>query len=116
MYNELSQIIDFIDIVSMDIKLKSATGQDNKFEENEKFIDFAKDKELFIKVVFDSKIEDEEIKNTVNLAKKHNNLIILQPKMPMENDLALINIFDKFFGLYPNIRLIPQIHKFLNLA
>lgn len=116
MPNELSKIIDFVDIVSMDIKLESATKQKNRFDENEKFIDVARNKELFIKVVFDNKITEDEILNTVKLAKKHNTTIILQPKMPMEDDLALINTFDKFFELYQNIRLIPQIHKFLNLA
>lgn len=116
MYSELREIIDYIDIVSMDIKLKSATGQKNRFSDNEKFIDIAKNKELFIKVVFDNNIEDDEIKNIIKLAKKYNSTIILQPKMPIEDDIALINIFDKFFDLYQNIRLIPQIHKFLNLA
>ena len=116
MFDELKKVIDYTDIVSMDIKLKSATGQENRFSDNEKFIDTARTKELFIKVVFDNKIEDDEIKNAVKLAKKCNSTIILQPKMPLEDDIALINIFDKFFDLYPNIRLIPQIHKFLNLA
>jgi len=116
MYKELSEIIDFIDVVSMDIKLKSATKEENKFLNNEKFIDIAHTKELFIKVVFDNNIENDEIIKTATLAKKYNTTIILQPKMPMEPDIELINIFDRFFDKYQNIRLIPQIHKFLNLA
>ncbi|MBR2069315.1 MAG: 7-carboxy-7-deazaguanine synthase QueE [Candidatus Gastranaerophilales bacterium] len=116
LHKELSEIIDFIDIVSMDIKLQSATKEENKFHDNEEFINIAKEKELFIKIVFDNKITDEEIIKCANLAKKYNLQIILQPKMPLENDLAMINIFDKFFDIYQNIRLIPQTHKFLNLA
>ncbi len=116
MHKELNQIIDYIDIVSMDIKLSSATNQMNRFLDNEKFIDIAHKKELFIKVVFDNKITDDEIKNVVNLAKKYDTTVILQPKMPLDNDLALINTFDKFYDLYKNIRLVPQTHKFLNLA
>lgn len=116
MYKELAEIIDFIDIVSMDIKLNSATGQINRFLDNENFLKIASKKEVFIKIVFDNNITDDEIKTCVQLAKKYNTTIILQPKMPMEDDLELINIFDKFFDLYKNIRLIPQIHKFLNLA
>jgi organic radical activating enzyme len=116
LYNELEKLIDYIDIVSMDIKLKSSTGQENRFCDNEKFLDISSKKEVFIKVVFDNKIEDSEILNIIDISKKYNTKIILQPKMPMESDLAMINIFDKFYNLYSNVRLIPQIHKFLNLA
>ena len=116
MYENLAQVIDYIDIVSMDIKSESSTKQKNRFNDNEKFIQIAHKKELFIKVVFDNNISDEEIKNIVKLAKKFKVLIVLQPKMPIETDLAMINVFDKFYDLYNNIRLIPQMHKFLNLA
>ena len=116
LYKELAEIIDLIDIVSMDIKLNSAGGQENKFFENEKFLEIAHKKECFIKIVFDNSITDEEICKSSELAKKYAVPIILQPKMPMDNDLAMINIFDEFYDLYKNIRLIPQIHKFLNLA
>ena len=116
MYKELAQIIDYIDVVSMDIKLNSATGQLNRFLDNEQFIEVSHKKELFIKVVFDNNITGEEIKNVVKCAKKYNTTVILQPKMPMDNEINLIEIFEKFYNLYENIRLIPQIHKFLNLA
>lgn len=113
---ELKKIIDLVDIVAMDIKLNSATGQENRFEINEKFLEIAKEKEHFIKIVFDKNILDDEIKNVIDLAKKYNSTIILQPKMPLDKELELEKIFNKFFEQYKNIRLIPQTHKFLNLA
>lgn len=112
---ELSKIIDFVDVVSMDIKLKSAADEKNRFDDNEKFLEIANKKEVFIKVVFDNNIADDEIISCINLAKKNNNLIILQPKMPMSEKLNIEEIFDKFYKNYKNIRLIPQVHKFLNL-
>lgn len=112
---ELSKIIDFVDVVSMDIKLKSATDEKNRFDDNEKFLEIANKKEVFIKVVFDNNIADDEIISCTKLAKKNNNLIILQPKMPMSEKLNIEEIFDKFYKNYKNIRLIPQVHKFLNL-
>lgn len=115
LYRELSEIIDFVDVISMDIKLKSATGQENRFEENEKFLDISNKKEAFVKVVFDNNITNDEIDNVIKIAKKQNNIIILQPKMPMDKDLMLEEIFDKFYEKYKNIRLIPQVHKFLNI-
>lgn len=116
LFNELNEIINLIDIVSMDIKLKSATNQENRFIENEKFLNIIKNKEHFIKIVFDENITNEEINSSINLAKKQNSLIILQPKMPIGKDLNIEKIFNKFNLKYKNIRLIPQVHKFLNLA
>jgi len=117
LYEKLNEIIEFIDIVSMDIKQESASGQKNRFLENEKFLDIANknNKEIFIKIVFDEKITKEEINKTIELAKKYNNLIILQPKMPLDKGLNIEKIFNMFFENYKNIRLIPQTHKFLNL-
>ena len=116
LYKNLAQIIDYIDIISMDIKLQSATGQKNLFFESEEFLKIAQKKETFIKVVFDENISDDEIEKTTTLAKKYNILLILQPKMPINKGLDLDNIYNKFYKKYKNIRLIPQVHKYLNLA
>lgn len=115
LYNELIKIIDFVDTVSMDIKLKSATGQENRFDENEKFLSAASKKEAFIKVVFDNNILKEEIKKVIEIAKQNNNIIVLQPKMPIDRDIDLIKIYNLFYDFYKNVRLIPQTHKFLNI-
>lgn len=115
LYDELNRITDYVDIVAMDIKVKSATNQDNHFLDNEKFLKIASKKENFIKVVFDNDIKDDEIENICNISKKYNSTIILQPKMPLDKDIELENIFNKFYKNYSSIRLIPQVHKFLNL-
>ncbi len=115
LYKNLEKIIEYVDIVSMDIKLKSATGEENKFCDNEKFLKIANKKETFIKVVFDKNITKDEIVSVINLAKKNDNFIILQPKMPMEKGIDIIKIFDEFYNEYKNVRLIPQVHKFLNI-
>ena len=115
-FEELKKIIDNVDVISMDIKLKSATGQENDFLKNEEFIKIAQKKELFLKVVFDENILDEEIEKTCFLAKKYNLKLVLQPKMPISKEIDIENIFEKFYSKYHNVFLIPQTHKFLNLA
>lgn len=119
LYENLEKVIDYIDIVSMDIKLPSTTKMKPYWEEHAKFIEIAKEKELFLKVVFDTNITEDEINKTVSLAKKYNILIVLQPKMDGEY-LKLTSEFInatyyKFLNEYQNIRLIPQVHKFLNV-
>ncbi len=112
--DELKRLIKYIDIVAMDIKIESATGQINLFEKNLQFLKIAK-KKAFIKVVFDKNIEDFEIQEIIKIAKRYNVEIILQPKMPMDTDIDLMDIYNKFYICYKKVRLIPQTHKFLCL-
>ncbi len=110
-----SKIFALCDVIAGDIKLKSVTGEVNKFDLNEKFFDLATKSgaEVFIKVVFDNKITDFEIDEVVKIASKNNLTIILQPKMPIE--APFYDVFEKFYKKYKLVRLICQTHKFLNL-
>ncbi len=118
---ELRKIIKFVDIVSMDIKLNSATKLENLLKRHKVFINICVKykKDIFLKVVFDETISEEEIKSCIELAKKHHLLIVLQPVM-INNSMRitpreLIDIHSKFIGQYDNIRLIPQVHKFIQV-
>ena len=112
---ELAKVIDYVDIISMDIKLKSAAGIEFSLITFDEFLEIAKQKEVFAKVVFDENILDTEIKECCELAKKYQIELILQPRMPMSTSLDIKGIFDKFYKQYKNVRLIAQLHKFLNL-
>lgn len=117
----LKKIIDYTDIISMDIKLASNTKLDDLFLKHQEFIQVATNacKEIFLKVVFDKNITEEEIYKTVGLAKKYNLLIILQPKMNADkleiSPETISSVFNNFNNLYDNVRLIPQVHKFINV-
>lgn len=121
LYKNLEKIIDYVDIISMDIKLPSTSGNENLFGVHKEFIDIALNakKEIYIKVVFDENIKDEEIDETINLAKERNIELILQPKMDGDKlNLKSNFIHHKFYDFcekYEKVRLIPQVHKFLNL-
>lgn len=119
--NNLEKIIDSIDIISADIKLPSASGVEGSFAIHDEFFKTAKkyDKEIFAKVVFDENILDNEISHCLKLAEKYNLPLILQPKtvadkIPVEPD-KILEIFNKFLDNYPNVRLIPQVHKYLGV-
>ncbi len=117
--NELAQVIGFVDIVSADIKLESASGQKFDYNITDEFFKVASNKVTFAKIVFDNNISDAEIDDVVSIAKKYNVELILQPKM-IGIEFALptgdcVKIFEKFHSKYKRTRLIPQIHKFLNV-
>ncbi len=107
----------------------SRPGVKYNFEEPEAFFEVEKNAsvntfyhpELFAKVVFNDKITDEEIKKCTELAKKINIPIILQPQMgqmTLSEEVTvekIEEIMSKFSLGWSDIRLIPQVHKFLLL-
>lgn len=121
--DEYLRIADYIDYVSADIKLPSASGIEDSFKLHEKFFTAVKKcrpkNPTFAKIVFDKNITDFEISQCVDLAKEFDLDIILQPRM-IGNDFAVSRdevelTFEKFITNYPKTRLIPQVHKFLNI-
>ena len=119
LYDKLQEIIDYIEYISADIKLPSCTDLKPQWEFHEKFFEIARTKKLFAKVVFDNNITESEIYNCVKLADKYNIELVLQPKMN-GNNLSVTNDFiektlDKFLSKYSKVRLIPQVHKFIDV-
>ena len=109
----------FIDIVSADIKLESATGIKDSYKFHDKFFENCNGIDTFAKIVFNKNITDDEIQNSCNLAKKYRIELILQPemgqdKMTVSSEFAA-SILDKFLDRYEKVRLIPQVHKFLDV-
>ena len=115
---ELSEIKEYIDIISADIKLKSSTLR-NTFDLHREFFKAARGIYTFAKVVFDENITEDEIVQVANFGRDFNIELILQPKMIDDKMSVSSNfsekIFDKFLAQYSNVRLIPQVHKFLNV-
>ena len=97
---DLEKVIKYINVISADIKLPSASGIINSFATHDEFFKVAKkyDKEIFAKIVFDENILDDEISNCVKLAEKYDLQLILQPKM-VKNKLLMptekiVEVFD----------------------
>lgn len=117
----LEDVIPYIDYVSADIKLPSCSGIKESFEKHQKFFEVVSksDAVVFAKIVFDKNITDEEIEQACDLAKQYGFEIILQPMM-IGNDMSVASgfiehVFAKFLNRYNRTRVIPQVHKFLDV-
>lgn len=117
--DKLLEIKSYIDIVSADIKLESATGIKDTFKFHDKFFEACHGVETFAKIVFNEKISDEEIEKCCELGKKYGIELVLQPEMAADGMSVSSNfcaeILDKFLVKYDKVRLIPQVHKFLDV-
>jgi len=116
---ELEEIINMIKYVSANIKLPSASGEKDCFDKHDKFITTCAQagKDVYMKVLFDENITDYEIEKCLEIAKKNNVELILQPvtkdgKINIKRR-HLPEILEKFRRNYKNVRLIPQVHKSL---
>lgn len=110
-YKELQKIAKYIDFISMDIKIPSSTKRKECWNEHKKFITVAKENKIkmFYKLVLDSLITDNEIKNLLKLIKEDE--LIIQPVITSKKLLENINKLKKYY----KIRVIPQTHKYLNI-
>lgn len=118
----LEKILDLVDFIAMDIKIPSTSGFAMPKQEHRDFLQLARKKICFVKVIIGSKTSPAEIEKVINLIKeaKAEIPLILQPVAPNENintippskalDLQMLAL-----KKLPYVRLIPQIHKTLNL-
>jgi len=120
--DELGQVLDLIDIVSMDIKLPSLTGQTGLWNEHTEFLRLARTKEVFVKVVIGPETPDEEILRVIDVISSVDNDIplVLQPVTPKDkgkwiHPARMIAIQDLCGRYLRDVRLIPQTHKILGL-
>lgn len=116
---QLENVIEYVDVVSADIKLFSATKEDIPVNVFDDFFKIASQKELFAKIVFNSRISNKEIDKAISLAKKYSFELILQPEMSgnsfCDKTKDIEAVFSKFRQKYDKVRIIPQMHKFLGV-
>lgn len=121
LYGPLAEVIDLIDIVSMDIKLDSSAKIGDLFNIHKKFLEIVKsaNKEVFAKIVFDDRIADFEINECAKLGETFDIPLILQPKTAGREIAVkkekILEVFEKFTLKHPDTRLIGQVHKFYDI-
>lgn len=122
--DELAAVIDMVDIVAMDFKLPSSTGERPFWKEHFEFLKIALKKKVFVKAVVTTNTVESDVEDAVGLIKRMKGSIpfILQPATPVSPDDSMI-AKDRLLefleiGLrqgLDNMRVIPQVHKMLNV-
>ncbi|MFH1710425.1 MAG: 7-carboxy-7-deazaguanine synthase QueE [bacterium] len=121
MPERLSEIIELVDIVAMDIKLPSMTGASDKLAEHKKALEAASSKDVFVKIVIGKQSKPLEIENASKVISEISNDIpvVLQPATPIreikhgptpEQMLSFHAIAKRHLN---NVRVIPQVHRLL---
>jgi len=110
-------VIDQVDIVALDFKIPTATGRPGMWKKHEEMLKLAANKEVFVKMVINENFIPRELELTVSIIEKINKKIplVIQPvfgsKIP-----NLLDIQKKALERLKDVRIIPQVHKYLKLA
>ncbi len=118
--HELLEVLNFIDIISMDLKLPSSTGIRAFWQEHSLFLKEAVRKEVFVKAVITPETLLSDVEKAVSIVKAigENIPFIIQPVSyngNVEKIDRLPVFFDSAKRRLNNVRVIPQFHKILGV-
>jgi organic radical activating enzyme len=123
---QLKAIIEWLDVVAMDVKLSSVTHEKNAFPAHWQFLKTCRDYgvNVFTKLVLSAETHEGELMEAVKGIKKaggEDTLVVIQPMTKAEktdavpNGEQLLRWQDKVSTVLPNVRIIPQTHKMLEM-
>ena len=116
----LEDVIDYVDVVAMDMKLPSSTKAKSLWDEHRKFLQVGSKKEIFVKVVICEDTCEEELREALGIIKEANRAIVfvLQPDYKEDNNDINAKL-EKFkeICLKEGVAtcIIPQMHRRLGL-
>lgn len=124
LWRQLSKVRSACDIIAMDLKLPSVTGQKDFLAEHRKFLDLVKRKKVYIKIVISRNMDlreyDKHLRMVARVAPQ--TPVFLQPVSGREKvypDPALMRFLDKLqrtgAKLLPDVRVGIQLHKLMNI-
>ena len=123
---QLKSIIEWIDIVAMDVKLSSVTKEKNTFPAHWQFLKTCRDWDIdvFTKLILSSETDEAELMQAVQGIKKaggEDTLIVIQPMTKaaktdaVPNGGQLLRWQEMVCRIMPNVRVIPQTHVMMKV-
>ncbi len=124
LWRPLQDVIGWCDCVAMDMKPASVTKEKNFFEEHRKFLQIAKGKEVFIKMVLSKEIDLAEFDALVGIAAEvsPSTPLVLQPlsaAVEGHEDPELMRLLAELqrraLEKLERVSIVPRLHKILKI-
>ncbi len=122
--DHLTKIIDYLDCISMDMKLPNVVGKE-LWDEHQEFLRIAAKKPIYIKIIITPDYEMKDFAKALQIIKKIDINIPLfiqpvTPKIAITNDsidiYEAISLQSYALGFINDVRILPQIHPWLKLT
>lgn len=112
----LQRVIDFTDTVALDFKIESATGEKTPWDTHAQFLNIAAQKNTFVKIIVNHNVSSQEIASVCDIIKSVDERIplVIQP-ITLKPMMPYFDIQKQALTRLPDVRIIPQIHKYLGL-
>ncbi len=118
-YGDLRRLTPMIDVISMDIKLPSASGQGELWKAHQRFLAAAAGKELFVKAVITNDTVRSEVDAAAHLVADVDAALpfVIQPATGARapSSSQLIALQESALRILGDVRVIPQIHHGLGV-
>lgn len=117
---ELEDVIDYLDFLSIDLKLPTSTGMGRLWGLHRKFLKIASRKENFIKAVICSTTIEDDLRYAIDLIKDTSpqSILVLQPNSLDYNEHLQV-MLRKFREVCQESKvtacIIPQVHKIIGI-
>lgn len=113
--SELKKVLPYVDIISMDFKLPSSTGERAFWGEHREFLKIAMDKEVFVKSVITENTTLEDWMTAVDIINP-GILLVIQPIYPISPSMEKLEKFKSIALKRLNkVEIIPQMHPVLGI-
>jgi organic radical activating enzyme len=114
--DNLQDVVDFFDTICLDFKIPSASGRPKLWTEHEKSLVIAKEKDVFVKIVINENFLPAELDATCQIISRVNSDIplVIQPVFGQRIP-NILDLQEKALSSLSDVRVIPQIHKYLYL-
>jgi 7-carboxy-7-deazaguanine synthase len=110
---QLMQILPYLDLVGMDIKLPSVSGETH-WEQHRDFLSACVDEgvEVFVKIIISQTTHPTELQQAARLVADRDNEIVvfLQPMTALEQPHTNPQLMKEYL---PHVRVVPQTHKMI---
>ncbi|NIT36595.1 MAG: radical SAM protein [candidate division Zixibacteria bacterium] len=121
-YRELAEVLPRVDVIAVDVKLPSFSGKPLPREETKNFLEIAKQRTCYVKVVVGPDTEEAEVLEAARLVADVRGRIpfVVQPRRdestpPPGESERLLALAVRLTDTLDDVRLIPQVHRALGL-
>ena len=117
-FKALAGLLQWVGITSMDFKGFSTTGKPTPLETHERFLEIAAEHDVYVKMVIGPETPEEEVTQAAKIISNVRSGIplVLQPQHGAEVEAQKLLALQKIATeRVPDVRVIPQVHRFLNL-
>jgi organic radical activating enzyme len=114
--DNLEALVGLFDTLCLDFKIPSATGLPEMWEEHERCLQIARECDVFVKIVVNNDLEPAELRTACQIISRVDRDIplVIQPVFG-EHIPDILVLQENALDVLSDVRVIPQIHKYLKL-